>query len=90
MATHIDERFRNPAEAVRLAERACRLTEFKNIESLDTLSAAYAAAGKFDEAIETAEKAEKLCLSVKLQKRAEDIRSRLDLYRAGQPYREQP
>jgi len=38
---------RNPAEAVRLAERACALGPSQDAESLATLAAAYAAAGRY-------------------------------------------
>ena len=89
MATHGNKEFRNSAEAVGFAERACELSKFENPEFLDTLSVAYAAAGKFNKAIETAEKAEGIFLANGLQKKAQHIRNRLELYKAGQPYREQ-
>ena len=88
MATHPDEKFRNSAEAIQLAEQACNLTNFENPESLDTLSAAYAAAERFDEAIQTAERAEEIFLANGLQKKTQHIRSRLELYKTGRPYRE--
>ena len=46
---------RVPAEGVRLAERAVRLTNGTNATALDTLAAAYAAAGQTDRAVATAE-----------------------------------
>ena len=45
LATDEDAQFRDGAEAVRLAKRACELTEYKLPYTLDTLAAAYAEAG---------------------------------------------
>jgi len=50
-ATAPDEHVRNGPEAVRLAERACALSQQKEARYLGTLDAAYAEAGRFDEAI---------------------------------------
>jgi len=52
---------------------------------LDTLAAAYAEAGRFDDAVRTMEKA---CELIGEGGPAEELRARLDLYRAGRPYRE--
>jgi len=90
LATHRDDGVRNPNEAVRFAEDACALTGYKDIEMLDTLAAAYAAAGQFDDAAATAQKAVDLALSSGREEKAEIIRKRLDLYKAGQPYYQRP
>jgi arylsulfatase A-like enzyme/Flp pilus assembly protein TadD len=89
LATYRDGRFHNPKEAVRFAENACLLTDYKDIGMLDTLAAAYAAAGKFDDAAATAQKAVDLALSSGQQERAQIISKRLELYKAGKPYYEQ-
>ncbi|HUW18577.1 MAG TPA: tetratricopeptide repeat protein [Sedimentisphaerales bacterium] len=73
-------------EAVRLAERACELTEYQNAAIVDTLAAAYAAAGRFEEAVKAAESA--LGSASKADELAEQIRERLELYRQKKPYRE--
>jgi tetratricopeptide (TPR) repeat protein len=57
LATYPDSRSRDGAEAVRLAEHACDLTQRKIPALLDTLAAAYAEAGEFPRAIGTAEEA---------------------------------
>ena len=88
LATTEDTRFRNPADAVKLAQRACVLTNYKDPQSLDTLAAAYAAAGRFEEAIETAEKAMELAVSAGRKDLATEIQDRLRLYQAHQPYRQ--
>ena len=55
---------------------------------LGTLAAAYAEAGRFDDAAATAENARDLALSAGQTEVAEKNRKLLELYRAGQPYRE--
>jgi tetratricopeptide (TPR) repeat protein len=78
--------FLNPDKAVKLAERACELTNYKEPELLDTLAVAYAAAGKFDKAIEITEKALELCQSPEREVLKKEIERRLVLYKAGKPY----
>jgi tetratricopeptide (TPR) repeat protein len=85
LSTDPDPMIRNPAEAVGLAERASRLTNRKDAGVLDVLAAAYAAAGRFDEARATAGAA--LALLPIQSERAASIRQRLDLYVKGRPYR---
>jgi len=78
--------FRNGAEAVRLAKRACELTHYGKPVYLGTLAAAYAEAGRFPEAVATAEKAEQLANTAGLTAVAAKIRQLLELYRAGKPF----
>ena len=56
LATCSDAAVRDGAEAVRLAEQACRLSGYKQARALGTLAAAYAEAGRFPEAVEAAQK----------------------------------
>ncbi len=56
LATSSDASMRNGEESVRLAEKACALTQYNNSSTLSTLAAAYAEAGRFDEAVAVAEK----------------------------------
>jgi protein O-mannosyl-transferase len=88
LAASATDSLRNGAEAVRLAERACELTQHREPVLLGTLAAAYAEAGRFGEAAETAEKARSLALSASQREVAEKNSQLLDLYRAGRPYRE--
>jgi tetratricopeptide (TPR) repeat protein len=88
LATHQDERIRNRAEAMRLAARACELTGNRDPAKLDTLAVAYAAGGRFQDAIQTGQKAADLAVAGGDQKLARAIRDRLELYKAGKPYRE--
>ena len=79
---------REPEEAIRLAERACELTQYKSPLIFDTLAAAYAAAGRFPEAAGTAEKAVELAGASGQKQLADVIRSHLLLFEAGQPFRD--
>jgi tetratricopeptide (TPR) repeat protein len=76
----------NTDKAIRLAQRACELTNYKEPHLLDTLAVAYAAAGDFSRAIKTAEKALELCRSPEQNTLKEEIESRLVLYKSGKPY----
>jgi spermidine synthase len=88
LATTEDASLHNPVEALKLAERACALTEHGRPELLDTLAAAYAAMGRFSEAAETAERAMTLAERAGNADLARQIQDRLRLYRSGRPYRE--
>jgi len=57
LATCPDDSVRNGADAIRLAERAKTLTKGQNVSVLDTLSAAYAEAGRFPDAVYTEQQA---------------------------------
>jgi protein O-mannosyl-transferase len=78
---------RNPSEAIALAERACALTGSGAPVLLDVLAATYAAAGRFDTAIATAEKAVALATAGGQADIAREISTRLDGYRAGRAAR---
>jgi Flp pilus assembly protein TadD len=88
LATSSDGPLRNGAEAVRLAEHACELTHYNQPWFVGTLAAAYAEAGRFPEAVATAEGAVKLATDAGLTAVAAEDRQLLELYRAGKPYRE--
>jgi len=88
LATNPDETLRNGVEAVRCAERACELTGRQESIYLGTLAAAYAEAGRFPEAVGTAEKAAELAAAAGQKDLAKTDQTSLELYRAGKPYRE--
>ena len=77
----------DPVRAVTLAERACELTNNRVAGYLDTLAAAYAAAGRFNDAVATAQQAIDLANSAGQAQAVSEIETRLELYRAGRAYR---
>jgi len=87
-AANPNPEFRNGSEAVRLAERACEGTGYKQATMVGTLAAAYAEAGRFEEAITTAGKARELALAAGQNEIAEKNQELIRLFRAHQPYRE--
>ena len=88
LATHPEIAPAEVNEAVRLAERALELSEGRDARLLDTLAAAYAAAGRFDEATRTAQRARTLARAEQAAELVAEIEARLKLYQAGKPYRE--
>ena len=78
----------DPRRAVPLAEQACKLTDNKSYACLDTLAIAYAAAGRFAEAIATAQKAMALASAAGETLAVKHIEARLGLYKERHPYRE--
>ena len=75
-------------EAVRFAEKACQLTDYRVITMVGTLAAAYAEAGRFEEAVSTGEQARALALEVGQTDLAERNAQLMELYRAHRPYHE--
>jgi len=86
LINHPNPKKRNITNAIQLAERAAKLTRYQNPVILDTLAAAYAAQGRFDRAINTAQTALDLCADQKSDELANQIRNRLLLYRQAKPY----
>jgi tetratricopeptide (TPR) repeat protein len=84
-ATCSDEQIRRPQEAVALAQSACRQTQGSIPSYLDTLAAALAATGEFEQAANTARQA--LRLAQQHGQESEFIRQRLRLYEQRLPYR---
>jgi tetratricopeptide (TPR) repeat protein len=89
-ATYPEDEIRSGAEAVRLASRASKRTGNKDALMLDTLAAAHAENGDFNQAVAGAERALAAAQAAKDGPRADDIAARLELYRLGQPYRDSP
>ena len=88
LATAADSSLRNPDKAVELAERASAAAGDQNLSVLDALAAAYAAAGKFNEAVFTIDRAIKLAADARLGAAVERLREHRDLYVRRQAYRQ--
>jgi len=88
LATTEDDALRNGAEAVRLAEEASLEVSEKHARLLDVLAAAYAEAGRFDDACRVALTGLEVAASNGSAEQLESLRARLVLYRLGKPYRE--
>ena len=86
LATSVTGEGGDPVQAVALAERACKLTGDHAAAYLDTLAVAYAAAGRFVAAIDTAQKAIELARADKQPTLVAEIEARLQLYREGRAY----
>jgi tetratricopeptide (TPR) repeat protein len=88
LATCSEGTVRDGAEAVRLAEHACRLSGYKQARELFTLAAAYAEAERFPEAVEAAQKSIETARSGGNAQLAAVGGQLLTLFRAGKPYHE--
>lgn len=86
MATAEDARFRDGAWAVELARKAIGLKD--SIDYRDTLAAALAESGKFDEAVAEQDRAIALLKATGRVDQVADFESRRDLYKKRQPFRQ--
>jgi len=74
-------------EGLELAERAVQRSAERDASAIDTLAAAYAAGGQFDRAVAAAERAWRLASASGNRYLADEIQTRLALYRTKKPYR---
>jgi len=88
LATHKNKEFRNGEDAERLAQRLCKITQYKQPLALDALATAYAETERFNDAVLTAKKALKLALDQELEELSLGLQKRLQLYEKRRPYRE--
>ena len=87
LATTGDARLRAPGEAAALAERATALTNRRDVNVLATLAAAYAAVGRFDDALEAQRQAIALARPIGGPELMAELQRRLSLYLQRQPLR---
>ncbi len=88
LATCPEATIRDGKRAVKLATTACELSVWKNNNALNTLAAAYAEAGQFDEAVRYQTKA--LEDPALRGPDGDEFRQRLELYKQKKPYRQMP
>jgi tetratricopeptide (TPR) repeat protein len=88
LAAHPRDSLRNGAEAVRLAERACAVTKAQFARPLGTLAAAFATAGRFEEAVAQIEQAATLAHATGDTALAAQLGRMRAGFIARQPYRD--
>ena len=82
VATCPDQTLHDGERAVEYALYACELTAYKNADYVDTLAAAFARAGRFDDAVRTQQQAMTMMSNIE----RESARQRLRIYRSRMPY----
>jgi len=87
LSTCPDASLRNGAKAIELAQKADQLAGGENPIFIRTLAAAYAENGRFNDAIETAQRAVQLALAQRDFALASKLEKDLDLYRKFSPKR---
>jgi Tfp pilus assembly protein PilF len=88
LSTSTNPALRDGAEATRCAEKACELTKCGQPMFVGTLAAAYAEAGRFSDAVATAQKASTLADGAGNPQFAEMNRRLMRLYESGRPFRQ--
>jgi len=88
LSTDTNRDFRNGAEAVKMAWRACELTGSKDPAKLKTLAAAYAETGRFAEAINTLQSAKDLAAKANRPELVNQCTLMLDHFQKSEPWRE--
>ena len=88
LSTCPDEKYRNGTQAVIYAERLNDFTKGQNSMYLDTLAAAYAESGKFEDAVKTQEKGLNYLIRSSADKSViEEFKVRLSSYKNKKPWR---
>ena len=100
LATSPRDRLRDAPRAIRLANRACEITDFKAPHILSTLAAAHAEAGDFERAIQWSIKSVALAREElessengsddveRLEEQLQQLEQELATYRQNKPWRE--
>ncbi len=89
LATNPKDSIRNGHRAVEYAKKACHGTDYKYAPSLDTLAAAHAEAGEWDDALKWQEEAVKIAEKSNPDD-VKGMKERLELYKEKKPFREVP
>ena len=86
LSTDANADFRNGTEAVKMAEQACTLTGRNDPMKLRTLAAAYAEAGRFAEAVSTAQTAKDLAVAGRKPDLTDECSVMLQHFQQSQPW----
>ena len=84
LATCPDASVRSGQQAIIDANLACELSDWKLAEWIDTLAAAHAEVGSFDEAVKWQQQA----MASAPETRKHFFEPRIELYKSGEPYRQ--
>jgi protein O-mannosyl-transferase len=84
------QEYRNGPEAVKLAARACEITDYRRAEFIAVLSAAHAETGRFDTATITARKALALIDRKTQSQTAAQLSKLIECYGKSLPWRDSP
>jgi Flp pilus assembly protein TadD len=87
LATSPDISIRNGKKSLEVAKRACEVTMWREWRYLDTLAAAYAETGDFDNAVKYQKMVVNMQGSLKIQEQY-GLTERLQLYEQKEPYHE--
>jgi protein O-mannosyl-transferase len=87
LSTDANADFRNGAEAVKMAERACELTAHQDPVKLKTLAAAYAETGRFEEAINTLRTANELASKANRQELVNECSLMMQYFQRSESWR---
>ena len=88
LATDMKQENRNGEEALKLAEKACNTTEYREPMFLATLAAAHAEVGRFGEALKIAKRGLALVKEAKVQESKRRLEASIECYELRLPYRE--
>lgn len=88
LATCPEDEIRDGQAALKVAQSACRATDFKHPALLDTLAAAQAETNQFEQAIETLQAAIELSKAIGEPRLKAILQEHLKLYKNGEPLRE--
>lgn len=86
LSTTGDDTLRDGERAVQLAEGVCQSAP--TVGNFDTLAAAYAEVGRFEDAVRTAQESVRLAKAAGDLKTSQRVQKRMRLYRDGKPYRD--
>jgi tetratricopeptide (TPR) repeat protein len=85
LVAYPESKVHDPQKAIRYAIRACELTDYKNASTLDTLSVCYASAGRFSEALNTAQKAMEIARISNQKRLIDSLNDRINIYKSKEP-----
>ena len=84
LATSPDDKLRDPERSIKLATKACELTDFKAAHILSTLASGYAEKGDFETALKWSAKAVELSQG----ESKDQLKKELESYQQKKPWRE--